>query len=79
MALALAMPRLVFSLGFGTTTAEVPCEEGAPLDFTAAVATCDVRGEGCWTMGTASNEAFVVSSSLDDSSVSSSSSSLTGS
>lgn len=79
MALALAMPRLVFSLGFGMTTAEVPCEEGTPLDFTAAVVTCDVNGEGCWTMGTASNEAFAVSSSLDDSSVSSSSSSLTGS
>jgi hypothetical protein len=39
MALALAMPRLVFSLGFGTTTAEVPCEDGAPLDFTVAVVT----------------------------------------
>ena len=79
MALALAMPRLVFSLGFGTTTAEVPCEDGAPLDFTVAVVACDVKGEGCWTMGTASSEVFAVSSSLDDSSVSSSSSSLTGS
>lgn len=35
IAFALAMPRLVLSLGFGTTTVEV-CEEGAPLDLTVA-------------------------------------------
>lgn len=77
IAFALAIPRLVFSFGLGTTTAEV-CEDGAPLDLTAAPCE-EVRGEGCWMMGTASNEVFMASSSLEDSSVSSSSSSLTGS
>ena len=45
MAFALAMPRLVFSLGFGATAAEV-WEDGAPLDLT--VVPCEeVRGDGC--------------------------------
>ena len=77
IAFALAMPRFVFSIGFGTTTVEV-CEEGAPLDLT--VVPCEAAiGEGCWMMGTASKDVFMTSSSLEDSSVSSSSSSLTGS
>lgn len=76
IALALAIPRLVFSLGFGATVADV-CEEGTPVDLTAAP--CEAAGDGCCMMGTASKEAFMGSSSLEDSSVNSSSSSLTGS